>query len=119
MCKEEILRILKSYAYGEIRLQEFEDWVLSHLQAILHCGDMESETLINEADSLLIELGADVIEEEALLDWARGIVSSAETLEQSVTIGNLPEITFSETEVSQSGSSTELFEAPALSLVFG
>lgn len=118
MGKEQILHVFKSYASGEIGISELEDWILSHLQGILHSGDATAEAMINEADSLLIEIGAGVINEEDLLNWVDGIISDSETVIATFTIGSVPETFFSDYKESPSGGTTGAEEEQAPFLVF-
>jgi hypothetical protein len=80
MDKASVLRVLRSFSHGEVPFEEFENWVLSHLQGALDSGDPEAAALVNESDALLLRLGQGEIDDGQFADRIAGLVRIAETL---------------------------------------
>jgi hypothetical protein len=86
MEKEEILQIFRDYISGNAQLIDLEDWVLSHIQAILDSGNQVAVALIDRVDALLIEIGAGITSEEELFNAISSIISDEETLQLDLDI---------------------------------
>jgi hypothetical protein len=94
MEKEKILQIFNDYLFGGVRFNDLEDWLLSHLQGILHSGEQEAIALIDQVDALLIEIGAGGASEQELFNTISGILSEAATVRIELSINEAPDITF-------------------------
>jgi len=86
MEKQAILRIFRDYVSGKARLNDLEDWVLSHIQGVLDSGDQEAIALIDRVDALLIEIGVGLASEEDLFNAISGFISDAETVKLDLCI---------------------------------
>jgi hypothetical protein len=80
MEKEEVLQVFRKYVSGMVRMNDLEDWILSHIQGILNSGNQEAIALIDEVDALLIEIGAGISSEQDLFDTISRFISDAETV---------------------------------------
>jgi hypothetical protein len=80
MMKEMILQELSRYVSGEASLGNFEEWILSHLQEILGSADQETIAIVDEIDTLLMELGEKEISELEFYRSAAGLLESANTI---------------------------------------
>jgi hypothetical protein len=94
MGKEAILRIFRDYVFGTIRLIELEDWLLSHIQGILHSGNQEAIAMIDKVDALIIEIGEGIASEKELFNTISGFISESETVRVNISIDNIPDIIF-------------------------
>lgn len=118
MVKEQILQAFRSYISGEMPLCRLEDWVVSHLQGILHSGDGDAIALIDEADSRLIEVGEGITSEESMMGWIAGIVSEADTINANLCMGQILEFAILDVEESPSDAVIEPQAEPKLILAF-
>ncbi|MDA2930702.1 hypothetical protein MYX84_12285 [Acidobacteria bacterium AH-259-O06] len=83
MTKELILTQLSKFIAGENTLEELEDWLISHSQAVLDSGNQEAAGLIDEVDGLLVELEQELITEKQFVDGILAQIRIVETLERS------------------------------------
>jgi hypothetical protein len=81
MIKDEILRIFGNFCSGRLSLEQFEEWVVSHLQETLDSGDKECIALMDEADTLLMELGEGQIAESLLRNEIEAMIPATRTIE--------------------------------------
>ena len=112
MEKEEILRVFRNYISRTIRLTDLEDWLLSHLQAIIHSGDQEAIGMADQVDALLVEIGAGVTSEEELFKRISGLLSEAETVRLTFSLNEAPDITF--VSIDQSSNDSAIAAAPVI-----
>jgi hypothetical protein len=85
MNRDRILRVFAGYIFGEISLEQFEEWIVSHLQETLDSKDQHAIALIDEADSSLIELNQNHISEEEFMTRIASMVAEAETVKTNLT----------------------------------
>lgn len=78
--KEEILHQLSAYAAGTRDLQYVEEWVVSTLQSVLDSGDESAIELINELDTILMEIGNGEKDEIDLMKYAVAMLQNNETM---------------------------------------
>lgn len=71
---------LNQYVNREIDLGAFEDWVISHLQAILDSHDQPSIDIAQNLDARFIELGEDLITEDEFFNEAQSLLPPPVTL---------------------------------------
>jgi hypothetical protein len=113
MSKQRILRAFGRYAFGETSFEQFEEWIVSHLQDVLNSGDPESIALMDEADSSLIELNQNQISEEEFMSRIASKIREAETLNLTLT----PDIALSSTQSDLGESISRLANFTGLSQV--
>lgn len=65
MLLHSLLEQIKRYLVGKIDRQDLERWLLSYLQVILDSGDRDTIHLANQVDGLFVELGEQIISEQA------------------------------------------------------
>ena|SRR5437870_378027 len=117
MTKEEVLRIFSQFSSGQLSFEQFEEWVVSHLQVALDSGDQEVIRLMDEADGLLLQLGVGEVDDVAVLNGIDALVREAQTVRVSMSMGSPLSVTT--ISVSKHNVSTELpFRAEPLILAF-
>lgn len=77
---KELLDQIYGYVHGVCTLQDLESWVVLNLQRIFGSGDAEAIELANRIDANLIELGENLIEETAFLEYLQSYISSKQTI---------------------------------------
>ncbi len=79
MSESQILVEFERCIRGQVSLEQFHEWVVSNLQAVLDSRNDHATDLMNQADAALIQLGADVITERDFIDALIGMIRSSET----------------------------------------
>src|SRR5688572_25399376 len=115
--KETILRELSGYISGQVSLDSFEEWILSHLQETLDSGDQEAVAIVDEIDALLMQLGQNEISVLDFYKLVTGIQQSANTI--TLTVNFAPDVRVISCEQSEQTGNITLGSEPEAVLVFG
>ncbi len=67
---QELRDILARYINRQLDVYSLEDWVVSHLQAILNSQDQIAIEIANQLDPLFVELGEDLVTEPEVFSEA-------------------------------------------------
>ena len=87
--KENLICHLAAVQRRSSSVEDFEFWLMGHMQEIIDCPDQELRRLANRLDALLIELGEDVVSAAELDEEFEGILCSLTTLREEYNIDSI------------------------------
>lgn len=77
---DQIISMLTQYRKREISIASLEDWMVSHLQAVLDSGDHGASAIADEVIALIVELGEGIVAEDEIRSRITAIIREREIL---------------------------------------